>query len=134
MVSKRRSGHCTPAILTTYPGSITLPKGGSLPRSSTIALLNHLLNPNEPRSAHHCLGISQVCLYAYPVKNSYHGRQYCLYPYRIVSHYMPIVCIKSYAVLCYRLSEPMLSLLGSTDLQEGRPDHCFHYYIEYLRG
>ena len=131
MVSEGRRGHCPLAILATYPDSLPFPKFDSLPCRYPLVRLNSLLTLNEPRNAHHCLGIPQFCMWAFPLGYFYHFRQFCLYPDRIAAHYLPIICVESDVVLSSRPSEPMLGLLVYTDLQEGRPDHFIHYYIEY---
>ena len=130
MTFQRRSGHFPPTPLATYPGSLPFLKSGYLPRSSPLVLLNYLLPPNEPCRAYHCLGITQVFPQADSLKNSYHGRQCCLHPYRILPCYTTVILVKSYFVLSYCLSEPMLSLLGFTDLLEVRTDHCINYDIK----
>ena len=134
MMSQVRGIHCPPTLLACYSSFPLFPKRGSLPCSSPIVRLNSMLPPNEPWSAYHRLGLTQVCLQADPLKHSYHGRQCCLHLDRILPCYTSVIYLKSYAVFSRRPSEPMLSLLGSTDLLEGRPDHCIHYDIKNRQG
>ena len=55
-----RRVHCTPVLFVTYPGSLPFLKYGSLPCKYLLVRLNSLMNPNEPRSSHHWLGLAQV--------------------------------------------------------------------------
>ena len=126
--------HCPPTIIATYPGALPFLKVGSLPCISPIVHLNSMLSPNEPRHAYHRLGLTQVCLQADPLKNSYHGRQFCLHPYQIWPYYMSVICVKEDVVLSRHPSEPTLSLLGPTDLLEVRPDHCIHHDMKNCQG
>ena len=130
MMSHRRVVNFFPTHLATYPGSFPFPKGWYLPCSSPLVRLRTLFPPDEPRSAYHRLGITQIRLQAKPLKHYYHGRKCCMYADRVFPCYSPIICIKSDVVLSYRPSEPMLILMGSTDLLKGRPDHCIHYDIK----
>ena len=123
-----------PTHLATYSGSFTLPKGWHLPCSSPLVRLRSLLPLDETQRAYHRLGLTKICIQAYPLKHSYHGRQCCINPDRVSPCYLPIICVKLYVVLSRRPSKPMLSLLGSTYLLKGRPDHCIHYNIKRCRG
>ena len=134
MISQGRGIHCPTTHLATYPGSIPLPKGCSLPCVSPILRLRSLLPPDEPRHAYHRLGIIQVCLQADPLKNSYHCCQRFLNPYHILSCYPSVICVEADVVFPCQPPETVLSLLESTYLLKGCPDYSIHYDIKQCQG
>ena len=134
MMLQRRGIHCLTTLLATYPGSLPFPKGWSLPCSSSFVRFISLFYPDEPRSEYHSLGLIQVCLKSYPIKNSYHCRQRYLHSDRISPYYPYVIFIEAYFVFPRQPPETVLSLLGYTDILEGLPKYCIHYDIKQCWG
>ena len=134
MILQERGRNCPPTFLATYPGSLPFPKGGYPP----VDICLYVLTPYCPQMNPGIHIISLVLLrFVYrPIllKIFHHVRQCFLHPDRISPYYPSVICVKSDVVFSRRPSETMLSLLGSTDLLEVRPDHCIHYDIKNRRG
>ena len=112
-----------PALLSTYPRFLPLPKFVPLSHHSPLVRQCLLLAPNETRGAHHFFFPSKIIYQSHPIKHPYHLFHFHLGPYGVAPRYAAVVRIENDFLFTRRPSKPVVCLLSPEDFHQNRPYH-----------